>query len=115
MRNNDGKGMSEKEMIANAAALILAGSESTATILSGLVFNLLSAPRVLALLQKEIRGAFKSPSAMTFAAVSKLSYLQACIEETMRLYPAVPSSLPRMVPEGGMIIDGHFVHGNVSC
>jgi len=114
MRHNDEKGMSEKEMIANAASLIIGGSESTATLLSGLIFHLLSTPRVLTLLQQEIRQTFTSPSAMSFAAVSQLPYLQACIEETLRLYPPVPSSLPRMVPACGMIIDGHFVHGNVS-
>jgi cytochrome P450 len=113
MRHNDEKGMSEKEMVSNAASLIIAGSESTATLLSGFVFHILSTPRVLALLQQEIRGKFASSPVMDFAAVAQLPYLQACIEETLRLYPPVPSGLPRMVPKGGMVIDGQFVHGNV--
>ncbi|CZR50242.1 related to isotrichodermin C-15 hydroxylase (cytochrome P-450 monooxygenase CYP65A1) [Phialocephala subalpina] len=114
MRHNDKKEMSERELITNAGCLIIAGSESTATLLSGLIFHLLSTPRVLALLQQEIRQAFTSQSAINFASVSKLLYLQACIEEALRLYPPMPCGLPRQVPVEGMIIDGHFVPGNTS-
>jgi cytochrome P450 len=106
--------MSERELITNASCLIIAGSESTATLLSGLIFHLHSTPRVLALLQQEIRQAFKSPSGITFASVSDLPYLQACIEEALRLYPPIPCGLPRQVPVEGMEIDRLFVPGNVS-
>jgi cytochrome P450 len=114
MRHNDEKGMSEKEMIANAASLIIAGSESTATTLSGFIFHILSNPRCLSILQKEIWERFASSPVMDFAAVAELPYLQACIEETLRLYPPVPSNMPRMVAREGMVIDGQFVQGEVS-
>ncbi|KAH7350674.1 cytochrome P450 monooxygenase-like protein [Rhexocercosporidium sp. MPI-PUGE-AT-0058] len=114
IRHNDKGSISKSELATNAGCLIIAGSESTATLLSGLIFYLHSTPRVLSLLQHEIRQSFASPSAMTFDSLSKLPYLQACIEEALRLYPPIPCGLPRQVPVGGMIIDGHFVPCNTS-
>ncbi|KAK0110139.1 hypothetical protein ONS95_002792 [Cadophora gregata] len=114
LRHNDKKGLSQSELATNAGCLIIAGSESTATLLSGLIFYLHSTPHALALLQQEIRQVFTSPDAMNFESVSKLPYLQACIQEALRLYPPIPCGLPRQVPVGGMIIDGRFVPGNAS-
>jgi cytochrome P450 len=35
-------------------------------------------------------------------------YQQACLKETLRLHPAVPWTLPRVVPEGGAVLAGHY-------
>ena len=52
LRYNDDRSMSEKEMKANAALLILAGSETTATLLSGCTYFLLSNPEVSSSIEK---------------------------------------------------------------
>ncbi|KAL2071881.1 hypothetical protein VTL71DRAFT_13116 [Oculimacula yallundae] len=114
LRHNVNGDMSQGELGTNAGCLIIAGSESTATLMSGLVFYLHSTPRVLSLLQQEIREGFASPSEITFESVAKLPYLQACIDEALRLYPPIPCGLPRQVPLGGIIIDGKFVPENTS-
>lgn len=42
-------------------------------------------------------------------ALEALPVLNGVIEETLRLYGAAPGSLPRVVPEGGATMAGHFL------
>jgi cytochrome P450 len=51
---------------------------------------------------------------MNFESVAQLPYLQARIDETLRMYPPVPSNISRMVPKEGIVVDEQFVQGNVS-
>lgn len=105
--------MTRDEIMGTSAILIMAGSETSATLLSGITFQLLKNPRVFEVLLKEIRGAFQSPDEMTFASEAKLTYLQACIDEALRVYPPVPIAVTRIAPPEGAIVDGHFVPPNV--
>jgi cytochrome P450 len=106
--------MTFDEICANSAILIMAGSETTATLTSGLVFRLLRNPPILEKLTQEIRSAFENESEMSFAAEAKLPYLQACIEEALRIYPPVPSAVPRMTQPQGDLISGLAIPGGVS-
>lgn len=47
----------------------------------------------------------------------KLPFLDAVVQEGLRVFPAIPMSLPRSVPKGGKTIDGYFIpEGSiVSC
>jgi cytochrome P450 len=38
-----------------------------------------------------------------------MHYLQAYMYEALRLHPAIAMSLPRVVPQGGIEIDGHYL------
>lgn len=97
------------KVVMNASVLIVAGSETTATTLSGVTYLLLSNPDKLARLTDEVRNAFQSEEDITMAKASQLDYMLACLEETMRLYPPVPIGMPRIVPKGGRFISGSFV------
>ncbi len=66
-------------------------------------------------LTTEIRGAFRSEVEIDFASVSTLTYLLACLDEALRMYPPVPIGLPRVVPKGGATIAGNYVPENVSA
>ncbi|KAK1963578.1 averantin oxidoreductase [Colletotrichum sublineola] len=105
---NSGK-MTFEQLQGNSRVLTLAGSETTATLLSGLTFLLLKNPRVLAKLTTEIRTTFAHPSDITFVAVGNCKYLLACIEEALRVYPPAPSPHTRIVPAGGATVDGEFL------
>lgn len=106
--------MTVPEMEANANIFMIAGTETTATALSGLVFYLLKNPAKLAKLQAEIRTSFSGPADFTFEKLQAPPYLQACLEEGLRIYPPVPTGLPRLTPKGGLTIDGVHVPGGVS-
>ncbi|KAI0155736.1 cytochrome P450 ClCP1 [Pestalotiopsis sp. NC0098] len=97
------------KLVMNASVLIVAGSETTATVLSGVTYLLLDNPDKLAQLHTELRKAFNSDNDITLAKVSRLDYMLACLEETMRLYPPVPIGLPRIVPKGGRIVGGVYL------
>jgi cytochrome P450 len=105
--------MTFEEICSNSAVLIMAGSETTATLMSGLLFRLLKNPLIFENLKQEIRSSFENESEMTFAAEAKLPYLQACIDEALRIYPPLPSSVPRMTQPEGDMISGLAVPGNV--
>jgi averantin hydroxylase len=108
-KEGEGTGMTRDEMVSNASFLILAGSETTATLLSGATYLLLKHPDVMAKLVAEIRTTFKSNSEIDLFTVGKLEYMLALLDETMRLYPPVTSLPNRVAPRGGQIVCGEFV------
>ncbi|KAI0451366.1 isotrichodermin C-15 hydroxylase [Xylaria acuta] len=75
------------ELIANATAIIGAGAETTASILTAVTSLLIDNPDNLNKLTNEVRSSFSSQSQITADAVSRLPYLVACIDEALRLFP----------------------------
>lgn len=110
----DGKGMSASEMDSNSAVFVLAGSETTAALLSGCTYYLLRNRDKYDRLVKEIRGAFNTASEIKLSKLVELPYLNAVLTEAMRIYPPIPSMLPRIVPQGGAMINDRYVPQNVS-
>lgn len=51
---------------------------------------------------------------MTLEALGALPYLHACMEESLRVYPPVPTGLPRKAPKGGAFVDGVWIPDDVS-
>ncbi|KAL2782996.1 cytochrome P450 [Aspergillus keveii] len=92
------EGLSLDELQAQADVPILAGSETSATALSGTFYYLSRNPAVYQKLADESRRAFKSYEEMTSQATEPLPYLKAVIEEGLRIYPPVPIGLPRVSP-----------------
>jgi averantin hydroxylase len=116
LENNrdDGTGITRGEIDATSVILIIAGSETTATLLSGAVYLLLRNPDKLAKLRQEIDETFKSADEIEILTVSRMPYLLAVLEESLRVYPPVPISLPRITPKEGAPICGRWVPGGVS-
>jgi cytochrome P450 len=111
--NQSGQGMSPGEMLNNAAVMVVAGSETTSSVLCGATFLLCKFGK-LGKATHEIRSAFKRSEDINLLAVSQLPYLTAVIDETLRMYPAVPGQPPRVVPEGGAVVCGKFIPEDVS-
>jgi cytochrome P450 len=82
--------------------------------LSGVTYMLLTHPEALAKVTEEVRTTFKSSEEITLTSVSSLTYMLACLNESLRAYPPVPFGMPRQVPKGGATISGEFVPEDVS-
>ncbi|KAF4539586.1 Benzoate 4-monooxygenase cytochrome p450 protein [Lasiodiplodia theobromae] len=108
------QGLSDDELAANADVLIVAGSETTATLLAGVTWFLLSNAEAYGKCVAEVRGAFASEDEIGFkAATARLPYMLACLDEALRLYPPVPSMLQRKtLPGAPTMIAGHMVPEN---
>ena len=106
--------LNQDEIIVNSALFIVAGSETTANALSGILARLLYNPDKYDILCKEIRDAFEKEEDIRFEKLSQLVYLNAVLEEGLRIHPPVPTGLLRTVPKGGDTIDGTWVPGGVS-
>lgn len=113
LRHNDEKGMSHGEILGNSDALIIAGSETTATALSGLTYYITTNPQALERVQREVREAFNSEQDITITSTGHLKYFNACIEEAMRLYPPVAETPARLSP--GEFVNNHWIPKGVSC
>ncbi|PYI09335.1 benzoate 4-monooxygenase cytochrome P450 [Aspergillus sclerotiicarbonarius CBS 121057] len=108
------KGMSGAEMNVNAFSFSIAGSESSATALSALTCFILTHREVYERLVAEIRGAFETCEQIEISSLTRLPYLNAVLQETLRIYPPVAVTLPRVVPANGATIDGQFVPAGVT-
>lgn len=107
-------GLSKAEMYANANIFMIGGTETTATLLSGLTYHLLRNPDKMHTLQAELRSSFMTEDDITIEGLMAQKYLHACIEEGLRMYPPVSNGLPRVVPPEGAFIDGRDVPAGVS-
>ncbi|GME34413.1 Cytochrome P450 [Neofusicoccum parvum] len=100
-----------KDVIATINGNIMAGSDTTSISLTSIIWNMLRTPRVTQRLRAEIEekaacGELSDP--ITFAEAQKMPYLQAVIQEGLRMHPVFGISLWRQVPRGGAQLAGKF-------
>ena len=103
---------SKAQLVNNATIFIAAGTETTTTLLCGAVYHILSNPQVLSKLCLEIRSAAANVLDLNLDLIHHMSYLKACMNESLRIYPPVPGTLTRLVPKGGAHICGKYVPQN---
>jgi cytochrome P450 len=101
--------LSQDEIIVNGALFIVAGSETTAMTLSAATNFLIAHPAKFAKLKKEIRETFAAEEEITVEKVTTLQYLNAVIEETLRMLPPAPIGFLRSIPKGGDTIAGQYL------
>lgn len=106
------KGLSQLQCEVEANLQIVAGSDSTTTVLRSTMFLLVGTPVAYAHLRAEIddatqNGTLSFPVA-TYAEAQRLSFLQACIWEGMRLFPPLFGLKAKVSPPGGETIRGIY-------
>ena len=108
----DEMGLNDWHMASYSSALIIAGSETSASTLSILTYWLCKTPRVYDKLKQEVRSRYTSSSEITSQSAT-FEYLTAIINEILRLVPPMPFGTPRVVPEPGETVDGIFIPAGV--
>ncbi|OCK85010.1 cytochrome protein [Lepidopterella palustris CBS 459.81] len=101
--------ISLEEMHSNSNLIILGGSETSATALSGAIYYLSRNPEKFQRLVKEVRDNIKTKEDFTLNKLAHLAYMNACLEESMRIYPPVCGYLPRTAPREGCVVAGKYV------
>ncbi|CRL28245.1 Cytochrome P450 [Penicillium camemberti] len=104
-------GLERYEINGNCSTLIIAGSETTATALSATLYFLTQNTDAKRKVIDEIRSMFTSADDINSVSTNQLKYLNACINEALRIFPPGPAVFPRRVPRGGGVIDGHWIPG----
>ncbi|KAL1623282.1 hypothetical protein SLS56_008387 [Neofusicoccum ribis] len=105
------QGLTLNELGAESTTLIVAGADTTSTVIAATLFYLAKFPQCLERAQTEVRTAFEAESEVRLGRkLNSCTFLLACINEAMRLSPPVGAALWRQVQsEDGMAVGGHFV------
>ncbi|RMD44762.1 hypothetical protein DV735_g306, partial [Chaetothyriales sp. CBS 134920] len=100
------------DLYGDAHLIVVAGSDTTAAGLTCLFFELAQHPDVLTKLHEELDQYFAENEKPTSTTLAKLDYLNACINESLRLHPPVPSGLQRLTPPEGLQLEGTYIPGD---
>ncbi|PNS15597.1 Isotrichodermin C-15 hydroxylase [Sphaceloma murrayae] len=105
-KEEDDMGFSDYAAAFEASGLVVAGSGTTAVTLTYLVWAVLRQPSVQHRLEEEVAAL---DDGFGDAELEQLPYLNAVIQEALRLYGAAPGSLPRVVPQTGLTVQGYQI------
>ncbi|KAK7039649.1 cytochrome P450 monooxygenase [Favolaschia claudopus] len=115
-KDDSGNPMGRPELTAEALTLLIAGSDTTSNSTCAIIYHLAKNPEKQAKLHKELDEQLGLEDELVANAeqVKRLPYLDACINEALRIHSTSALGLPRVVPEGGLTISEHaFPAGTV--
>ena len=100
---------------AQASVVILAGSETSAVALTAALYYVISNDDIYRKLCEEVRSTFRTSEEISLQGVlSRLPYLEACEQETLRIHTPLANGFTRFVADSeGTRISGNWVPHNV--
>lgn len=113
-RDETGKPLTISALNTEAAGFILAGSHTTSSSLTWIVWRFLRCPSILANVRSELDSALADlprDQVPPHSLLENLPYFNSVIKEGLRIDTAVPGSTPRYVPSSGSHINGHTLPG----
>ncbi|XP_078609204.1 cytochrome P450 3A29-like [Branchiostoma floridae x Branchiostoma japonicum] len=81
--------LTKDDVVANGILFFIAGYETTATTMAFALYNLALNQDVQEKVRQEIEHVMEDREVVDYEAVQKMSYLEMCILETLRMYPPV--------------------------
>jgi cytochrome P450 len=111
-----GKKLRDDEIVDEAITLLFAGIDTTSNTLIFTIYEILKNRDLYNRIAGQILKEFPDPNAIITVedCRKKLTFLEATIYESLRFYPVAFGPIPRIVPPGGVTIDGRFIPEDVS-
>ena len=101
-------------LMGDARLLIIGGSDTTASALAFLFYHFAKDASIVEKLRTELESnKIRNDDTFTVQAVQNLPYLNATIDETLRLHPPVPGLPIRDIPHGGLKVGEKLIPGDV--
>ncbi|KIK71442.1 hypothetical protein GYMLUDRAFT_149556 [Collybiopsis luxurians FD-317 M1] len=117
-KDDNGNPMGKEELTAEALTLLIAGSDTTSNSTCAILYHLARTPDAQRKLHEELDKAIPDVEALPVTVddvkADRLPYLDACINEGLRIHSTSALGLPRLVPKGGLTVEGiTFPEGTV--
>ncbi|KAI8318068.1 cytochrome P450 [Martensiomyces pterosporus] len=107
--------MTPSQITAEVIVTLHAGTDTSSNTLTWTIHLLMLRPQHYRRAVDEVRSSFDKDHLITFDEIKeRLPYLEACVYESMRIRPVTPF-LPRIVPPGGVTLQGHFIPEGYTC
>ncbi|XP_057869303.2 cytochrome P450 750A1-like [Cryptomeria japonica] len=94
MESLDGRAITQENIEAIVFDMFIAGVETTSTTLEWAMSEILRNPGVAKKMQEEIESVVGRERAVSERDIGSMEYVQCVVNETLRLYPALPLLLP---------------------
>lgn len=85
-----GSGVDDRAVAGNVSTMLLAGEDTTANTIAWLLYLLQRHPRAMQAAREEVLRHAPDAAAFSIEQMDALDYLDACIQEAMRLKPVAP-------------------------
>ncbi|KAI8325076.1 cytochrome P450 [Martensiomyces pterosporus] len=102
--------MDPTQVHAESITMLMVGSETSSNTLTWTLHLLMLHPQHYQRAADEVRSAFDKDHVIHYnEGKAKLPFIESCLYESMRLWPASSCQIPRIAPEGGITLRGHFL------
>ena len=108
-----GARFTQAELNANANLIIIAGAHTTSSTLAQTFRMMAKEPQLWRKLQNEIDDFCGSGGSLNVDSTKNLTYLNAVVNEALRLLNPIPSGIQATTPPSGVEINGVFLPGNI--
>ena len=107
VRDEDGNGLSDKEIQEQVDTFLFEGHDTTASALQWTLYYLAAHPDLQEKCRQEVQGCLDKNKELSYESLTKLQYLTQFVKESMRLSGTVPYIGRRLTKP--MEIDGHLL------